>query len=194
MIETSIAICDDEIEEYKTHERETDNQISLAIENIKQLETELAQEKIVRECREECEAIAANVNQLASRSSMKKRSLEVDGNKKGALELIKVYSNKIEERFKQFSAAVDTIEAVQDSLAEDLKAQIDPSLVDADASDDEEGTRGDKRKRAREEETDNKSGEGLFDEAAVGDADEDTDLHVEDDNNADGDITSVVNS
>ena len=193
MIESSIAVCDDEIEEYKAHECETDNQISLAVENIKQLETELAQEKIVRECREECEAMAANVNQLASRSSMNKRGLEVDGNKKGALELIKLFSSKIEERYKQFSAAVDTIEAVQDSLAEDLKAQIDPSLVDADASDDEQGTRGDKRKRAREEETDTKSGEELFDEAN-GETGEDAETNAEDNINQESDVTVVVNS
>ena len=193
MVESSIAICDDEIEEYKAHEHETDHQISLAIENIKQLETELAQEKIVRECREECEAMAADVNKLASRSSMNKRALEVDGNKKGALELIKLFSSKIEERYKQFSAAVDTIEAVQDSLAEDLKAQIDPSLIDADASDEEEDTRGDKRKRAREEETDTKSGEELFDEA-TGEAGDDIETNAEDNINTEGDISVVVNS
>merc|ERR1719231_790992 len=108
--------------------------------------------------------MAANVNQLASRTSMNKRGLEVDGNKKGALELIKLFSSKIEERYKQFSAAVDTIEAVQDSLAEDLKAQIDPSLVDIDASDDDGDTGEDtKRKRTREDELE-KPTEELYDE------------------------------
>ena len=140
----------------------------------------------MRECREECEAMATNVNQLASRSSMNKRGLELDGNKKGALELIKLLCSRIEERYKQFSAAVDTIEAVQDSLAEDLKAQIDPSLVDADAaSDDEEGTRGDKRKRAREEESGDKEGEELFDEGTGDDAEN----NVED--NQDSDVVNA---
>ena len=51
----------------------------------------------MRECREECEAMATNVNQLASRSSMNKRGLELDGNKKGALELIKLIFSSFAE-------------------------------------------------------------------------------------------------
>ena len=150
VIENSIAVCEEDIEEYKSYERDTDEKINNAYADILELEKELRQQKKIRECREACEEVARTVNLLPTRSSMRKRAVEVDQNKKNALELIKVFQSRIVERYKQFSAAVDTIEAVQDSLAEDLKAQIDPSLVDAEASDDEDEDRGD-RKRTREE-------------------------------------------
>jgi DNA-binding NarL/FixJ family response regulator len=151
VLEKSLEVMDEEVEEYKSHERETDDKITFASADIIALSTELEQQKKIRQCREEIERLARVVNVLPTRSSMKKRSVEIDSDFKKTQDLIKLFETRIKERSLQFGGVMDLLEAVQTSLAEDRK--IDPSLADAEGSDDEDAHRGEdsRKKKSRQD-------------------------------------------
>ena len=139
-IEKSLLVCEKEIEEYELLERDTDRKISNTTDIINKLTIELNQEKQIRKCREIIELRAKEVNKLPTRSSMKRKIEEIQNEIRKAQESVTILDTRIENRYSQFTDVILKLEDIQKHLSEDRKLdlQMDPSLEEAEISDDDE--------------------------------------------------------
>ena len=161
ILEKSLAVCDEEIDNYKIQERIMDERISEASQNIVALNSELQQEKVIRACREECEALALSVNSLPTRSSMKRKISDMDNEVTKMQEIIGIFESRIENRRKEFRGIIDLLETMQSALTEDMRIDLqnEGALGEDDGSDDEDN-RGRDSSRGGRDESEPKSAEG----------------------------------
>lgn len=140
ILEKSLIVCDEEIENYKSQERLMDERIVEASKYILALNSELQEEKVIRTCREECESLATTVNLLPTRSGMKRKIADMDSEVTKVQEIIGIFESRIENRRKEFRGILDLLETMQSALAEDTRIdmQNEGALVDDDGSDDED--------------------------------------------------------
>jgi hypothetical protein len=149
ILEKSLGVCDVEIENYVFREREMDEKIAEASNDIVALNSELQQEKIIRASRENCEAIAQSVIALPTRSSMKRKVSDIEIEVKKVQEVIGIFESRIENRRKEFHGIMDLLETMQTALAEDMRVDLEKEGALGDDDDEEEVVKRDST-RARE--------------------------------------------
>jgi len=181
--EKSIAVYDQEIEEYRELETITDQKIAATVTNIELLTKELLEEKEIRKYKEGLELKAKSVNTVPTRTSMKRKIDDLNDSAKKVQDQIGEYELRIDLRTHQFSQLLHSIEDLQKSLKEDdekskIALGVAADAEDEDAEDEDryvptEGESSRDKKRPLENHMDEINGADVVDEGLVeGDEDE----------------------
>ena len=139
--------CDEEITAYQELYIDIDNQIMRTQNEIKELESELNQQVLIRKHREEFEILAIELNTLPNIKKLVDSIKDLAMNLSEVREAIVTIDGKTNQRVKQYDILMQAITDMQCKLLEEEDVPIDN--IDEDMED-EDGDNFDSRGRERE--------------------------------------------
>ncbi|KAF0693921.1 Aste57867_15161 [Aphanomyces stellatus] len=127
--------CERELEAYENLHKEIDRNILSVTSDIDRLKGVVANEKVIRQYKEEYEVAARGINQFAS----SKRSAEVveglEDNLRSSTEALQAITDKVEMKSKELALLLRAIRDLQSNYRDDEDEQLAP--VTSDDKDDE---------------------------------------------------------
>ena len=145
-------LCDNEITAYNDLFHDIETQIIDSQNDIIQLKEELYQQQLIRKHREECEALATDINILPNLKKLDGSIKDNNTNLNEVCDAIDAINGKIDQRSRQYDALMQAIADMQNKLNDDEDFVVDTIDDDDNADEDIDG---DDSRREREIETKN---------------------------------------